>query len=176
MDVDPPLINKDLEFDSVLDCSVVYKTSSIIYTLIAEETTRQDHLVLIEAVKYAVPYSVFDVRNRDVLLDLCGLINVRFETIFGKYADDIIFALLLEPDATKGYHSSVRLQVISGKPQIYKSLATAKAIKITTTLALDLGRPELKNESLWALNEMNLVCSTIMTLPQYLSHSTASVH
>lgn len=115
-----------------------------------------------------------------MLLDLCGLINVRFETIFGKYADDIIFALLLEPDDTKRYHSSVRLQVISGKPQIYKSLATAKAtakaIKITTTLALNLGRPELKNESLWALNEMNLVCSTIMILPQYLSHSTASVY
>ncbi|GAA5804442.1 hypothetical protein HPULCUR_009935 [Helicostylum pulchrum] len=238
MDIDSPVNHKDLDFSSILDCSVVYKeltrkTSSIVDTLVAEETIHQDRLMLIDKLKelaiqtgnmdmislcknqmkdivrfvvlalefdpemfieiaamfeyepaqfilkyleYALPYSIFNTNDNNALLHISSLIDVPFKAIFEEYAHYIILALLLEPDATKRNQSLARLQVVSGKPQIYKHLATVKATKITTTLALNLGKPELKKQSLLALNEMkNIVCSTPMSLPQYLSQYFVSI-
>lgn len=126
--------------------------------------------------EYALPYSIFNTNNKNALLYICSLLDVPFGTIFEEYAHYIILALLLEPDASRRNNSLARLQATSGKPQIYKHLATIKATKITTTLALNLGRPELKKQSLLALNEMkNLVCLTPMSLAQYLSQYFVSV-
>ncbi|KAG2234017.1 hypothetical protein INT48_007107 [Thamnidium elegans] len=131
---------------------------------------------ILKYLEYALPYSIFNTSKKNALLHICSLIDVPFNTIFEEYAHYIILALLLEPDSKKRNHSLAKLQQVSGKPQIYKHLATTKATKITTALALNLGRPELKKQSLLALNEMkNLVCSTPMTLSLYLSQYFVSV-
>lgn len=76
MDVDSSFTNKDRDFDSILDYSVVYKeltnkTSSIVDLLVAEETTRQDRLLLIEKVSNKLP----------LLVSLC-VIDMVFFYIF----------------------------------------------------------------------------------------------
>lgn len=122
--------------------------------------------------RYALPYSIFQIETNKVLKGIATTLEIHASKLIEDYGYHIVLALLLESSPEAKVENLVKLQKV--KKHGYKIWATANSTKITSILAMNLGKEDLKQQSLRALNEMkSLIFASPISAPVSLSQYLA---
>ncbi|KAG2194555.1 hypothetical protein INT47_006514 [Mucor saturninus] len=118
--------------------------------------------------RYALPYSIFEVENGRVLKAIAKTLDVPPVNLTNEYGYHIVLALLLETDPEVKSANLVKIRKV--KNEAVGIWAASKSTKITTILAMDLGKEELQELSKQALIEMkDIIFVPPISLSQYLA-------
>lgn len=118
--------------------------------------------------RYALPYSIFEVENGRVLKAIAKTMDVPPVNLTNEYGYHIVLALLLETDPEVKSANLVKIRKV--KNEAVGIWAASKSTKITTILAINLGKEELKELSKQALIEMkDIIFVPPIPLSQYLA-------
>lgn len=122
--------------------------------------------------QYALPYSIFQVEGGKLLKVIAKTLEISPTILTNDYGYHIVLALLLETNKQVKAANLAKVQLV--KSDGVKVWAASKSTKITTILAMNLGKEELKEQSLKALNEMKgLIFNSPTSTPVSLSHYLA---
>lgn len=122
--------------------------------------------------RYALPYSIFEAENGKILKVIAKTLDIPPTNLTNEYGYHVVLALLLETDPEVKAANLVRIQKV--KNDAIGIWAASKATKITTILAMNLGKEELREQSKQALIEMkDIIFSSSSSAPVSLSQYVA---
>lgn len=104
--------------------------------------------------EYALPYAITRMNSDDALSGISASLEINIKNLCRDGAVHILVQLLMESDVQVKKHGYKRLQQITKEKDIVEKLARENVTKITTTLAMNLGIPRLKQNALNGLIEL----------------------
>jgi hypothetical protein len=121
-------------------------------------------------VEYALPFALINDTNNDTLSGIASSLELNVVALCKENAFHILMASLLKSSPDVKALINRRLQQIFKTKDAYNKLAVQNATNLVIKLSMNLGLPELKDQSITALKEMqDMLGGTAMSMSDFMS-------